>query len=316
MITQDDAHVFCTPEQVQDEALRIYHIIDSFYRAFGMKLSIRLSLWDAEHPEKYLGSKEMWDSAQDQLRAVLRMRNATWVEEAGEAAFYGPKIDFTAKDALDRAWQLATIQLDFNLPNRFDLKYIGEDGQPKRPAMLHRAVLGSVERFMSVLIEHYAGAFPTWLSPLQAVVVPIADRHNEYAQQVVEKLSQVPLKNGLGTGIRAEVDDSRESMQKKIRNAQLQKIPYMLVVGDREQAEGAAAVRLRSGQDLKAMPLDAIIARISTEIEQRADLYRHEPDLYRIELYQSRPWSSKLQLGFWHGCPTFKHSVDARPTYH
>ena len=272
MITQDDAHVFCTPEQVQDEALRIYHIIDSFYRAFGMKLSIRLSLWDAEHPEKYLGSKEMWDSAQDQLRAVLRMRNATWVEEAGEAAFYGPKIDFTAKDALDRAWQLATIQLDFNLPNRFDLKYIGEDGQPKRPAMLHRAVLGSVERFMSVLIEHYAGAFPTWLSPLQAVVVPIADRHNEYAQQVVEKLSQVPLKNGLGTGIRAEVDDSRESMQKKIRNAQLQKIPYMLVVGDREQEQGAAAVRLRSGVDLKAMPLSAIIDRLTTEIETRTDL--------------------------------------------
>ncbi|HNO67509.1 MAG TPA: threonine--tRNA ligase [Pseudomonadota bacterium] len=272
MITQDDAHVFCTPEQVQDEALRIYHIIDSFYRAFGMKLSIRLSLWDAEHPEKYLGSKEMWDSAQDQLRAVLRMRNATWVEEAGEAAFYGPKIDFTAKDALDRAWQLATIQLDFNLPNRFDLKYIGEDGQPKRPAMLHRAVLGSVERFMSVLIEHYAGAFPTWLSPLQAVVVPIADRHNEYAQQVVEKLSQVPLKNGLGTGIRAEVDDSRESMQKKIRNAQLQKIPYMLVVGDREQEQGAAAVRLRSGVDLKTMPLSAIIDRLTTEIETRTDL--------------------------------------------
>ena len=203
---------------------------------------------------------------------MLRHKGVSWVEEAGEAAFYGPKIDFTAKDALDRSWQLATIQLDFNLPARFDLKYIGEDGQHRRPVMLHRAVLGSVERFMSVLIEHYAGAFPTWLSPTQVVVVPIADRHNEYAQSVVEKLASVSLKNGLGGGIRAEVDDSRESMQKKIRNAQLQKIPYMLVVGDREQAEGAAAVRLRSGQDLKAMPLDAIIARISAEIEQRADL--------------------------------------------
>lgn len=272
MITQDDAHVFCTPEQVQEEALRIYQIIDAFYRPFGMQLSIRLSLWDAEHPEKYLGTPEMWESAQEQLRSVLRHKGVSWVEEAGEAAFYGPKIDFTAKDALDRSWQLATIQLDFNLPARFDLKYIGEDGQHRRPVMLHRAVLGSVERFMSVLIEHYAGAFPTWLSPTQVVVVPIADRHNEYAQSVVEKLASVSLKNGLGGGIRAEVDDSRESMQKKIRNAQLQKIPYMLVVGDREQAEGAAAVRLRSGQDLKAMPLDAIIARISTEIEQRADL--------------------------------------------
>ena len=272
MITQDDAHVFCTPEQVQEEALRIYQIIDQFYKPFGMQLAIRLSLWDPEHPEKYLGEPAAWELAQEQLREVLRERGATWVEENGEAAFYGPKIDFTAKDALDRSWQLATIQLDFNLPARFDLKYIGEDGQHRRPVMLHRAVLGSVERFMSVLIEHYAGAFPTWLSPTQVVVVPIADRHNEYAQSVVEKLASVSLKNGLGGGIRAEVDDSRESMQKKIRNAQLQKIPYMLVVGDREQAEGAAAVRLRSGQDLKAMPLDAIIARISAEIEQRADL--------------------------------------------
>jgi len=272
MITQDDAHVFCTPEQVQDEALRIYQIIDAFYRPFGMRLSIRLSLWDPEHPETYLGTANMWESAQEQLRSVLRARGATWTEEAGEAAFYGPKIDFTAQDALERAWQLATIQLDFNLPERFDLKYVGEDGQPKRPVMLHRAVLGSVERFMSVLIEHYAGAFPTWLSPVQAVVVPIADRHNDYAHQVVEKLGQVPLRNGLGGGIRAEVDVSRESMQKKIRNAQLQKIPYMLVVGDREQEQGAAAVRLRSGVDLKAMPLAAIIERLSTEIEQRTDL--------------------------------------------
>jgi len=272
MITQDDAHVFCTPEQVQDEALRIYQIIDAFYRPFGMELSIRLSLWDAEKPTKYLGTKEMWESAQEQLRSVLQARGVTWHEEAGEAAFYGPKIDFTAKDALDRAWQLATIQLDFNLPERFDLKYIAEDGQPRRPVMLHRAVLGSVERFMSVLIEHYAGAFPTWLAPLQAVVVPIADRHNAYAQQLVEKLGAVPLRNGLGSGIRAEVDDSRESMQKKIRNAQLQKIPYMLVVGDREQEQGAAAVRLRSGVDLKALPLHEIIARMTTEIETRSDL--------------------------------------------
>ena len=272
MITQDDAHVFCTPDQVQEEALRIYTIIDQFYRPFGMKLSIRLSLWDPEHPEKYLGSAQVWEKAQEQLRNVLRARNAEWIEENGEAAFYGPKIDFTAKDALDRSWQLATIQLDFNLPERFDLKYITETGQPARPAMLHRAVLGSVERFMSVLIEHYAGAFPTWLSPVQAVVIPIADRHNPYAEQLVARMRQVPVKNALGGGIRAEVDDSRESMQKKIRNAQLLKIPYMLVVGDREQENDQAAVRLRSGVDLKALPITAIIDRMRGEIESRDDL--------------------------------------------
>jgi threonyl-tRNA synthetase len=272
MITQDDAHVFCTPEQVEEEALRIYHIIDQFYRPFGMKLLIRLSLWDAEHPEKYLGGAAVWESAQEQLRGVLRKKNVEWVEESGEAAFYGPKIDFTAKDALDRSWQLATIQLDFNLPERFDLKYITESGQPARPVMLHRAVLGSVERFLSVLIEHYAGAFPTWLSPVQAVVIPIADRHNPYAAQIVKRLREVPAKNSLGGGIRAEVDDSRESMQKKIRNAQLLKIPYMLVVGDREQEADQAAVRLRSGVDLKAMPIAAIIDRLRTEIENREDL--------------------------------------------
>ena len=272
MITQDDAHVFCTPDQVQEEALRIYKIIDQFYLPFGMKLSIRLSLWDPEHPEKYLGAPALWEKAQEQLRSVLRARNAEWIEENGEAAFYGPKIDFTAKDALDRSWQLATIQLDFNLPERFDLKYISESGQPARPAMLHRAVLGSVERFMSVLIEHYAGAFPTWLSPVQAVIVPIADRHNAYAEQLVARLRAVPVKNALGGGIRAEVDDSRESMQKKIRNAQLLKIPYMLVVGDREQEADQAAVRLRSGVDLKALPIAAIIERMSGEIESRQDL--------------------------------------------
>jgi len=271
MITQDDAHVFCTPEQAEDEALRIYQIIDQFYKPFGMELSIRLSLWDPTKPEKYLGNADGWEAAQGLLRNVLRTRGATWVEEAGEAAFYGPKIDFTAKDALDRAWQLATIQIDFNLPERFDLKYIAPDGQPARPVMLHRAVLGSVERFMSVLIEHYAGAFPTWLAPQQAVVIPIADRHNEYAHKVVAMLRDVPLRNALGGGIRAEVDDSRESMQKKIRNAQLQKIPYMLVVGDREAEAGQAAVRLRSGADLKALSLEAIIARIRTEVESRTD---------------------------------------------
>ncbi|GER91910.1 hypothetical protein KDW_60720 [Dictyobacter vulcani] len=195
-ITQDDAHVFCRPDQVADEARRIYEIIDGFYKPFGMNLSIRLSLWDERHPEKYLGTAETWNNAQEQLRQFLRDNNVTWTEEAGEAAFYGPKIDFTAKDALDRSWQLATIQLDFNLPERFNLEYIGADGHPTRPVMLHRAILGSVERFMSVLIEHYAGAFPTWLAPVQAVVIPIADRHVDYAYEVKKALQAIELPNG------------------------------------------------------------------------------------------------------------------------
>ena len=237
MITQDDAHVFCMPEQVMEESLRIYSIVEQFYKPFGMQLAVRLSMWDESHPEKYLGTPEMWNLAQDQLREVLRTKGATWKEEAGEAAFYGPKIDFTAKDALDREWQLATIQLDFNLPMRFDLKYVAPDGHEARPVMLHRAVLGSVERFMSVLIEHYAGAFPVWLAPVQAVVIPIADRHLDYAEQVLAQLNGAATP-GLSGGLRVELDEARESMQKKIRNAQLQKVPYMLVVGDKEAEAG------------------------------------------------------------------------------
>jgi threonyl-tRNA synthetase len=266
MITQDDAHVFCTPEQVQEEALRIYSVIEQFYKPFGMELSVRLSLRDDTRPEKYLGTPEVWDQAEEQLRQVLRIKGAHWIEEIGEAAFYGPKIDFSAKDALERSWQLATIQLDFNLPERFDLTYIDSDGHAARTVMLHRAVLGSLERFMSILIEHYAGAFPTWLSPVQAMIIPIADRHSEYARQVWEQLA------GSASGIRVEIDDSRESMQKKIRNAQLSKIPYMLVVGDREEQERGVSVRLRNGYDLKLMTIDAFAARVEQEIKSRQDI--------------------------------------------
>ena len=271
MITQDDAHVFCMPEQVMEEALRIYSIVEQFYRPFGMQLAVRLSLWDENQPEKYLGSPELWNGAQEQLREVLRTKGVEWSEEAGEAAFYGPKIDFTAKDALDRAWQLATIQLDFNLPQRFELKYTAPDGHEARPVMLHRAVLGSVERFMSILIEHYAGAFPTWLAPVQAMVIPIADRHFDYAQQVLERLSSASTGN-LSGNLRVELDEARESMQKKIRNAQLQKIPYMLVVGDKEAEGGTVSVRLRSGADLGSMTLDEVIERVRGEVTDRADL--------------------------------------------
>ncbi|HET8913204.1 MAG TPA: threonine--tRNA ligase [Ktedonobacteraceae bacterium] len=274
-ITQDDAHVFCTQEQVMEEAMRIYTIVEQFYQPFGMELSVRLSLWDERHPEKYLGTPEVWNSAQEQLREVLRSKGAEWVEEVGEAAFYGPKIDFTVKDALDRSWQLATIQLDFNLPERFELEYIAPDGQPTRPVMLHRAVLGSVERFLSVLIEHYAGAFPTWLAPVQAVVVPIADRHLDYAYEVKKQLQELHFGSSRD-GLRIEIDDARESMQKKIRNAQLQKIPYMLVIGDKEAEAGKVAVRLRNGSDLGAMPIAEVGERLKTEVLTRTDFPKEE----------------------------------------
>lgn len=230
-----------------DEALKIYSIVEGFYRPFGMPLEIRLSLWDESHPDKYLGDAETWATSQEQLRQVLRAKGATWIEEVGEAAFYGPKIDFNATDALGRVQQLATLQLDFNLPERFDLTYITPAGTPARPVMLHRAILGSVERFMAILIEHFAGAFPLWLSPVQAVVIPIADRHNEYAERVAQEL--------LVAGLRVEVDGRREGMRAKIRDAQVQKIPYMLVVGDKEAQGDQVAVRVRNGQDLGPRPI-------------------------------------------------------------
>lgn len=271
MITQDDAHVFCRPDQVLAEAGSIYDLVQDFYKPFGMELEVRLSLWDPEHPEKYLGDAEFWESTQEKLREVLRSKNATWTEEKGEAAFYAPKIDFIAKDALDREWQLATIQLDYNLPERFQLSYIAPDGKETRPVMLHRAVLGSVERFMSILIEHYAGAFPTWLAPVQAVVIPIAERHNDYAEEVVQKLRSANP-SGLMTSLRVELDADSERMQKKIRNAQLQKIPYMLVVGDKEAEQGQVAVRKRNGEDLGPMPLAAFVDRVNQEISNKHDL--------------------------------------------
>ncbi|NDD31022.1 MAG: threonine--tRNA ligase, partial [Proteobacteria bacterium] len=270
-ITQDDAHVFCTPEQIAEEVGRIYDIIDAFYKVFGMDLSVRLSLWDERYPDKYLGGPEVWTLSQGTLRGLLQARGVPFREEAGEAAFYGPKIDFTAVDALGRPWQLATIQLDYNLPERFDLTYVAPDGNPARPVMIHRAVLGSVERFMSVLIEHYAGAFPTWLSPVQAVVIPIADRHVDYAHTVLKTL-RASSGTGLQGTLRVELDDGRESMQKKIRNAQLMKVPYMLVVGDKEAEQGEVSVRLRSGVDLKSMPLAQIADRLRQEVTTRQDI--------------------------------------------
>jgi len=259
--TQDDAHVFLRKSQVEDEFLATWDIIDEFYRAFGFELQVRLSLHDPDHMEKYLGTKDVWKDAEAQLRNVVKKRKTNAYEAPGEAAMYGPKIDFMAKDALQREWQVATIQLDLNMPKRFGLSCINEKGEKEDIVMMHCAIMGSIERFLSILIEHYAGKFPVWLAPIQMVVIPIADRHLKYAHAVAKRLSDGDM--------RVEVDDQTESMQLKIRNAQLMQVPYMLVVGDREETSQAVSVRLRSGEDLKAMPIVDFIARVKEEVAKR-----------------------------------------------
>ncbi|MFN3974182.1 MAG: threonine--tRNA ligase [Dehalococcoidia bacterium] len=256
--TQDDAHIFCRPDQVEGEVLGVLDLTFSLLDTFGFRdVEVVLST----RPEKAVGDPQMWEVATQSLRRALEKKGLEYDVDEGGGAFYGPKIDIKIRDALERAWQCTTVQFDFNLPERFDLTYQGADGRWHRPYMVHRAILGSLERFLGVLIEHYGGAFPVWLSPVQAVVIPIADRHLEYAKTVVEALKS--------KGVRAHLDDRGERMQAKIRDAQLQKVPYMLVVGDREAAAGAVAVRLRSGEDLGPMPLRALVERVLEEVGQR-----------------------------------------------
>jgi threonyl-tRNA synthetase len=259
--TQDDAHIFCRPDQVKQEIERCVEFTRFFLGAFGFdRFHVYLSTRDAAG--KYAGSLEDWGMATNVLRDVINDHGLPYDVDEGGAVFYGPKIDIKMLDTLGREWQCTTIQFDFNLPERFDVSYIGEDGREHRPYMVHRALLGSMERFFGVLIEHYGGAFPLWLAPVQAVVIPIADRHLESARKVADQLRAADL--------RVDIDDRGERMQAKIRDAQLQKVPYMLVVGDREAEANAAAVRLRSGEDLKARPVEDIIRRMSQEISQRA----------------------------------------------
>ncbi|MFH1712082.1 MAG: threonine--tRNA ligase, partial [Patescibacteria group bacterium] len=227
-ITQDDAHVFCRPDQINEEALKMYDIISKFYAAFDMPLEIHLSAHDPDNMKKYLGSKEVWKHAEGTLKDVLEGIGKDYQIDIGEAAFYGPKIDFIAKDAIGREWQLATVQLDFNLPERFELEYVNDMGEKQRPVMIHRAILGSVERFLGVLIEHYAGAFPMWLAPEQIRIVPVSDQFIEFAQDLKVQLVDADL--------RIEVDESDEKVGKKIRNAAMYKIPWTIVVGEKEVA--------------------------------------------------------------------------------
>lgn len=254
--TQDDAHLFVQPDRMPEEIDRVLEFSLNILRAFGFKeFQAYLSTRD---PKKAAGEPEQWEAPTKALQNSLIRAEIPYQIDEGEAVFYGPKIDLKVRDALGREWQLTTIQFDFTLPERFNLVFIGEDGLEHRPYMIHRALLGSMERFMGVLIEHYAGAFPVWLSPVQAVLIPIADRHQEYARQVADKL--------LEGGLRVEVDERSERMNAKIRDAQNDKIPYMLVVGDREVESQAVSVRLRSEEDLGAMSVDAFLSRAQTDI--------------------------------------------------
>ena len=257
-MTQDDAHIFCRPDQVVDEINGVLDLTFFLLGSFGFtEYDVMLST----RPEKAVGEVEQWDLATESLRSTLVERGIDYQVDEGGGAFYGPKIDIHIRDAIGRQWQITTVQFDFNLPERFGLTYIGDDGREHRPYMVHRALLGTMERFMGVLIEHYAGAFPVWLAPVQAMVIPIADRHNEYAHELREQLDQ--------SNVRAAVDDGNDRMNAKIRNAQVQKVPYMLVVGDREVESGGASVRLRSGENLRAMTIEDTVARIASDVESR-----------------------------------------------
>jgi threonyl-tRNA synthetase len=261
--TQDDAHIFCTPEQIESEVEGCIDFAISVLHTFGFEdFKVELSGWDPEDKAHYVGSPEQWESSQNALKTVLERKGIPYKFIPGEAAFYGPKIDVKLVDAIGRLWQLSTVQFDFNLPKRFELEYVGEDGQRHQPLMVHRALYGSVERFFGVLIEHYAGAFPVWLSPTQVAIVPIAERHAEYAQKVAEELKAI--------GARVAVDVRNEKMNAKIREHALQKVPFILIVGDKEVESGEVNVRVRGQEKSEGSVSSAeFTARVKKLIESR-----------------------------------------------
>jgi len=260
--TQDDAHVFCRMDQTKEEFLKIWDIIHEFYGAFGFQLRVRLSTHDPEHPEKYLGDKERWNVAEQILRDIAAEKKAEAFDGVGEAAFYGPKLDFMAKDSIGREWQVATIQLDMNMPERFDLTCVNERGEHERIVMIHAAIMGSIERFLAIAIEHFAGAFPAWLAPVQVSVLPVADRHIDFASQLAEELK--------GQGLRVTVDRSAESVGKKIRNAEHGKIPAMLVVGDKEAAGEPLTVRRYGKKEQQLLSKETFLEGFQNEIRLRS----------------------------------------------
>ena len=256
--TQDDAHIFMTPEQMKDEIKGVVRLFDEVYSTFGLKYEIELSTM----PEDHIGTVEQWEHNQDILKEAITEMGKSYVINEGDGAFYGPKLDFHLSDSLGRTWQCGTIQLDSQLPERFELEYVGEDGAKHRPVMIHRVVLGSIERFIGVITEHFGGAFPTWLAPVQVKVMPITDRSRDYAKSVADRLD--------AAGVRVECDFRNEKIGYKIREAQSRKIPYMLVIGDKEAENGTVSVRTRSGGDKGAMALDAFIESVTQEISSRA----------------------------------------------
>jgi threonyl-tRNA synthetase len=255
--SQDDAHCFIMESQIGEEVERLLRLVQRVYGDFGLKPEMKLST----RPPEFLGTVEQWNHAEAELKRALEAAGEPYAINEGDGAFYGPKIDFDVTDAIGRKWQCATIQLDYMQAERFDLKYIGADNAEHRPVIIHRAIFGSFERFVALLIEHFAGAWPLWLAPVQAIVLPISDRHQDYARKVHDRLA--------AAGLRVELDERQEKIGYKIREAQLQKVPYMLVTGDREAAEGTVSVRSRSAGDLGARPVDAFIADALSEIERK-----------------------------------------------
>lgn len=261
-LTQDDTHTFVRHDQIAEEIDRILELTMFVYKTFGFtNYRARISTRDPNAPEKYLGNPNSWDSAEQALTDAVKRHRLQGIIGIGEAAFYGPKIDIIVNDAIDRQWQLTTVQLDFNQPENFDMRYIDEHGKSVRPAVLHIAILGSFDRFMGILIEHYAGAFPIWLAPVQVMVIPIAERHNQQAIEALEDLRDA--------GIRAELDGRNETMQAKIRDSTLQKVPYLAIMGDREVQGGTVAVRSRSGEDLGALSPQQFSRKLKDEIERK-----------------------------------------------
>ncbi|MBC7836463.1 threonine--tRNA ligase, partial [Acetobacteraceae bacterium] len=256
-ITQDDSHVFCRTSQVKTEFFNTWDIVDTFYKQFGFSLKVRLSFHDKEHPEKYLGTSELWEEAENALREIARERDADYFEAPGEAALYGPKLDFMATDSIGREHQVATIQLDMNIPERFDLTCINEKGEKERIVMIHSAIMGSIERFTAVLLEHLGGTLPSWLSPVQVRVLPIADAHAPYAQDLFLKLKEA--------GLRAEIDASPETLGKKIREAKVGKIPHLLVIGDAEVSTKEATLESRDHGKQGSFSIEDIISKLKVE---------------------------------------------------
>ena len=258
--TQDDAHIFCTPDQAVDEFISVFNFIQKLYKIFGFE-NYKVRLGIRSKKEKYLGNDILWEKAEEKIIDALKKTGAEYTVSEGDAAFYGPKADFLIKDALGREWQCGTVQVDFMLPERFGLKYIDADGSEKTPVMIHRAPLGSIERFLAILIENFAGNFPTWLTPVQVKILPITEKHLDYAKTVLARLKD--------EGIRVELDDRNERLQAKIRDAQMEKVAYMLILGDKEVENDTVSVRGRSGKDFGGQPLEKFVETIKQEIKEK-----------------------------------------------